>query len=126
MKLILQPEGSTICGQCCVAMVVGKPLKSVLATFCRGGRGTSPRIVRWVLNYYRYTPAPGLRKFKVQWELPPLCILKLTYTFRETGHWVVYNHGQIYCPGHGVCDYDEYEALSGGRLTHYLGFDKPR
>ena len=126
MKLIRQPEDSTICGQCCVAMVVGKPLKSVIATFCRGGRGTSPRIVRWVLNHYGFTPAPGLRKFKVKWELPPLCILKLTYPFRETGHWVVYNRGQIYCPGYGICDYDEYEAISGGRLTHYLGFDKPR
>ena len=126
MKLILQPEDSTICGQCCVAMVVGKPLKSVIATFCRGGRGTSPRIVRWVLNYYHFTPAPGLRKFKTQHQLPPLCLLKITYPHRETGHWVVYNAGQIYCPGHGIHSYDEYAARYGDFFTHYLGFDKPR
>lgn len=126
MKLVTQPEGSTICGQCCVAMVTGQPLKSVIATFCRGGRGTSPRIVRWVLKYYHFTPAPGLRKFKTRYELPPLCMLKLAYPFQEIGHWVVYNRGQIYCPAHGIFDYDEYEAVARGYFTHYLGFDRPR
>jgi hypothetical protein len=124
MKLILQPEGSSICGQCCVAMITGLPLKSVIATFCREDLGTGPRIVRWVLKYYHYKPNKRLLRFKKQSQLPALCMLKLTYRFQKIGHWVVYDTGDIYCPVHGICCYEDYEELAGGTLTHYLGFTK--
>ena len=125
MKLILQPEGSTICGQCCVAMIVGVPLKSCLNVFCHDW-ATSAKVVRWALKYYHYTPHKRLLRFKSEADLPALCILKLAYRFQKMGHWVVYNAGQVYCPTHGIHDYGQYEAVSGGTFTHYLGFTKTR
>lgn len=123
MKLILQPEGSTVCGQCCVAMVVGVSLGSCLTVFCHDW-ATSARNVRWALKYYHYKPNKRLLKFKKQEQLPTFCMLKLTYPFQKMGHWVVYDTGDIYCPVLGICCYEDYEELSGGTLTHYLGFTK--
>ncbi|MDO7888276.1 hypothetical protein [Hymenobacter cheonanensis] len=125
MKLITQPEGSTVCGQCCVAMIVGVSLNSCLTVFCHDW-ATSPKVLRWALKYYHYTPARRLLKIKLPALLPDLCILKLTYPFQQMGHWVVYNAGQIYCSVHGIYDYNKYEAVADGKLTHYLGFTKTK
>jgi hypothetical protein len=123
MKLITQPEGSSVCGQCCVAMVVGVSLNSCLTVFCHDW-ATSPKVLRWALKYYHYKPAKRLLRYKKQEQLPALCILKLTYPFQKMGHWVVYDTGDIYCSVHGIWSYENYEDISGGQLTHYLGFTK--
>jgi len=119
MKLIIQPEGSFVCGQCCVAMLVGVSLNSCLTVFCHDWEA-SPRAVRWALKYYHYQPHKRLLRFKKQAQLPALCLLRSKYT----GHWVVYDTGDIYCPVHGIYNYDDYEELTGGLLTHYLSFTK--
>ena len=123
MKLITQPEGSSVCGQCCVAMIVGVSLNSCLTVFCHDW-ATSAKVLRWALKYYHYKPSKRLLRYKKREVLPTLCILKLTYPFSKIGHWVVYDTGDIYCSVHGICNYDDYEELAGGTLTHYLGFTK--
>lgn len=119
MKLILQPLGSAVCGQCCVAMIVGVSLSSCLTVFCQDWTD-SARVMRWALKYYHYQPNPRLRRFKKQKQLPNLCLLMS----KHTGDWVVYDTGDIYCPTYGICNYADYEELTGGTLTHYLGFTK--
>jgi hypothetical protein len=123
MKLITQPEGSFVCGQCCVAMIVGVSLNSCLTVFCHDW-ATSPKVLRWALKYYHYKPNKRLLRYKRQEQLPSLCILKLTYPFQGGGHWVVYDTGDIYCPLHGIVNYEDYEETADGTLTHYLGFTK--
>lgn len=119
MKLILQPEGMSVTGQCCVAMVVGVSLNSCLTVFCQDYTDAA-KVIRWALSYYHYQPNPRMRRFKKQEQLPGLCMLWSKYT----GDWVVYDTGDIYCPVHGLVNYDDYDALTGGILTHYLGFIK--
>jgi hypothetical protein len=118
MNMILQPEGMSVTGQCCVAMVVGVSLNSCLTVFCQDYTD-SATVVRWALRYYHYH-TPKLRRFKKQAQLPSLCLL----WSKHTRDWVVYDTGDIYCPVHGLCNYDDYEEATGGTLTHYLGFTK--
>ena len=118
MKLILQPEGMTVTGQCCVAMVVGVSLNSCLTVFCQDYTDRTS-VVRWALRYYHYH-TDRLRRFKKQGQLPGCCLLWSKYT----GDWVVYDTGDIYCPIHGLCNYDDYEEATGGILTHYLMFTR--
>lgn len=119
MKLISQPEGLPVSGPCCVAMIAGVSLNSCLTVFCQDWTD-SARVMRWALKYYHYQPNPRLRRFKRQEQLPSPCLL----WSKHTGDWVVYDTGDIYCPTHGVVNYDDYEELTDGMLTHYLGFTK--
>jgi hypothetical protein len=66
------------------------------------------------------SPTRGCGALKKQEQLPTLCLIWSKYT----GDWVVYDTGDIYCPVHGLCNYDDYNELTGGVLTHYLGFTK--
>lgn len=121
MNLIIQPEGMTVTGQCCVAMVVGVSLGSCLTVFCQDYTDAA-KVMRWALKYYHYEPNPRMRRFKKQEQLPALCMLWSKYS----GEWVVYDTGDVYCPIHGICNYDDYQEAMGGMLTHYLGFTKTK
>jgi hypothetical protein len=119
MKVITQPEGLRVSGQCCVAMIVGVSLNSCLTVFCQDWTD-APRVMRWALKYYHYIPEKRLRRFKKQSQLPNRCLIWSKWS----GEWVVYDTGDIYCPTHGLCNYADYDELTGGMLTHYLGFTK--
>lgn len=75
MNLVLQPEGSNLCGQACVAMVMGISLEDA----CRllpSTTGTRPVRIRealsplgWVLGPRRAVLEPGrVHLGRVQWE----------------------------------------------------------
>ncbi|MDB5270083.1 MAG: hypothetical protein JWP58_3123 [Hymenobacter sp.] len=119
MHLQRQPRGSKICGHCCVAMVTGASLQEVIAQV--GHRhGTSARELGTALRAFGHQAHFKLTGFKKEASLPPRCILKQLWTSGEPGHWVVYDAGTIYCPGHGTYPYAEAVARTGGRFTAYL------
>jgi hypothetical protein len=119
MKLQLQPRGSKICGQCCVAMVAGVDVRQSIAQIGHM-HGTSARELGTALRALGHQAQFKLTGFKKEESLPRLCILKQIWTGREQGHWVVYHEGTVYCPGHGQYAYADAVALTGGRFTSYL------
>lgn len=126
MKLHLQPKGSTVCGQHCVAMLAGITPAQSIAEFGTTN-GTTTRQLATVLSRYGYRPANELRTFSDQATLPRLCVLKLNYGKDKNWHWVVYKDGLIYCPGLGIYDYkDVKEKNNGAEFTSYLELNPVR
>lgn len=119
MRLQLQPRGSKICGHCCVAMVAGVKLQQVIAQVGHM-HGTSAREVGLALRAFGHQAQFKLTTFKNEASLPTLCILKQMWANSEQSHWVVYNAGTIYCPGHGQYAFADAVATTGGRFTSYL------
>lgn len=121
MKLIIQPEGSSICGQCCVAMAIKKPLSTVIKVF---GHQHSTRTIELhrAFKYFGTITDKRLTRNKTNTVFPKICILKITYDWRKSnGHWVYYNKGICYCPSgdvHHWSDYLKYPLM--GRITSFL------
>ena len=100
-------------------MIADVELPKVIAQFGHM-RGTSAREVGMALRAFGYQAQFKLTPFKQEAALPRLCLLKQTWSHREQGHWVVYDNGTIYCPGHGLYAFGDALALTGGRFTSYL------
>lgn len=122
-RMVQQPEKSSICGHCCIAMVTGHELEEVIQLM--GHRhGTQTRELHRVLRDLGYSTDPYLTKIKTTFttRFPDIAILKITYDWRKhSGHWVYYEHGLVYCPSGDIrvwSDYVKFGAL--GRITSYL------
>jgi hypothetical protein len=114
LKLIRQPENSSLCGQACVATIVGVSLEESIAVFGTKG-GTRTKQVIAALRKLGIKCGDGLVSLKKS-QKPPLCIVKQHFDDCKHTHWVVYNNGLYYDPDVGV--YREY--VEGMRETSYL------
>lgn len=123
MKHYFQPEGSSTCGQHCVAMVADITPEQSIELFKSKG-GTRTRQLHEVFKKLKITTDSVLSRLKIDTVLPDLCILKIVYS-KTHSHWVVYRKGTIYCPGRGVYDYSEHEYTKElGKVTSYLTISK--
>jgi len=121
MDLIYQPKNSKSCGQHCVAMITGLDIEQVYELFGHK-HGTTFKMVSDVFkklgySYSRKKPVV----YHYQKELPDICMLLITWDENKKGHWVVYNKGEIYCPGDGVYAYSQKSfGERKGKTNHYL------
>lgn len=122
MRHYFQPEGSSTCGQHCVAMVADITPEESIKLFGSIG-GTRTKQLHEVFKKLNIKTEEKLSRIKKDTELPNLCILKIVYS-KTHSHWVVYNNGIVYCPGRGIYDYYEHEYLELGKVTSYLEINK--
>lgn len=114
IKWMQQPEGSSLCGQTCVAMIAGVTLEESIEAFGgkRGGTRTKDLVA-------------ALRKLGIECGDPPLiringqcypdtCIVKLHFNDRKNTHWTVWHEGRFYDP----------EAYPNFFINEFLGGNK--
>ena len=115
MKLIKQPEGSSLCGQACVAMLAGVSLEKSVSVFGKRG-GTTTKEVIAALK--KLGVKCGNKLFLAKNHImTPICIAKLHFSWDKSHtHWTIYHNGVFYDPAIGKTErYPE-----GVRVTSFL------
>jgi hypothetical protein len=117
MKLIRQPANSSLCGQSCVAMVLGVSLRKAILLTRRKG-------VTRISDLSR-----AMRKTRVEYKrftrtAPPRSIVFVKWNSQKVGHWVVYFRGRIYDPQlespTTLDKYRKYLRKKGGCIAGYF------
>lgn len=104
MKLILQPEGSALCGQACVAMAAGVSLERAIDAVGHEG-GTGTKEVVEALRDLGVCCADRLRRIsrrRPSWPKRGLIAIGRPATehgHKERQHWMLVWDGVIYDPG---------------------------
>lgn len=126
MRIVTQPEGSNICGHCCVSMVTGVDVEEIIKAIGHR-RGTRTKELVKVLRSYERECDDKLTRFSNYSGLPGLAIAKITYDWRKNnGHWVVLFYPLIVCPGGYIHHWTNYLGRSPfGRLTSFLSLTAP-
>lgn len=122
LTFVQQPPNSSLCGQCCVAMITGRKLEEVIRTMGTEG-GTRTRDVVDALLVFDVDCELELETLKRGQSPPPLCMAKC-HIFSDTKrwtHWIVIKDGIAYCPGHRAPfgPWMVYDAYCG-RVTSFL------
>jgi hypothetical protein len=99
MKLVRQPPGSNLCGQACIATLLGISLdEAVMLARVEGQTRTKDLTVALsafrVPHAPRWTPGPP--------ERDDTALLYFQSKDREAAHWVVWHRGKYYDPISGV------------------------
>ena len=101
MKILLQPEGSSLCGQACVAMLAGITLEESIKVF--GSRaGTSTKQVVEALRSLGVKCADGLTRITKSRGKSEACMVVQHFDGAKHTHWVVYLNGLYYDPSIGI------------------------
>lgn len=96
----IQPPNSSICGHCCLAVILGIPLQDAI-NLIGHERGTKTR------ELTRHFPH-GRMKRGIAFRYA-LCICRPRGRRRGNWHWVLHIDGKIYCPGIGhLVDVEHY------------------
>jgi len=121
IELVIQPKGSSICGHCCVAMITGKPLETVIKVIGHQ-HGTRTKEIHKAFGAFGIKTPPKLTRFTNHSGLPSLGVVKITYDWRKSsGHWMVIEYPVCYCPSGSILHWTEYLGKSPkGRLTSFL------
>lgn len=124
IKIQIQPKESNLCGQYCIAMILGINA-SIIIKKMKKKFGTSPKHLRNCLYDYGYKMDNFLNLNRH--ELPELCILKIRFKKKDKGHWVVCYKNTIYdsdpCLStnpSSIFDYliqDEFIIVSSAKIT---------
>ncbi len=117
ISLILQPQGSALCGQCCVAMAAGVPLEAAIAAVGHAKpRGTKTRELVAALRKLGVPAAERLKRTRKDLPVPPCprAILRTERTVARRWHWLLHWDGLTYDPAGRYPEYD------GWRITSYL------
>lgn len=121
IRLVLQPEGSGLCGQSCVAMVAGISLqRAIMAVGHESTRGTTTREIVEALVAVNINCSGRLRRVsRSRPALPARAIVAIHRPPSEKRngrwHWMLTWDGQMYDPG--GCWPDSYKDW---RITSYL------
>lgn len=125
-KLIVQADGTKICGPCCVAMALDAYPDQVMRKMRSIGGGTrTSQLIKAMREYYdvpdRLEKAHGR-------DLPDRAILKLTIEGQKSGHWALLWHAFIYDPGWGAFHVDNWlESVlthTRARITSFLRIEE--
>lgn len=117
MQLVRQPPGSNLCGQACVAMVLGRTLEGVRLLFDRWGLTRTRDLVEALIR----GGATGLREFRRVRRgvsLPAMAICRFRWPGLWKSHWVVWAEGKFWDP--------EEDGTCGARMTAYLPIEWKR
>lgn len=106
MNLVLQPEGSWLCGQACVAMVAGITLEQSIFTFGKRS-GTSTKDVVNALKKLGIKCGEKLLLAKSN-DRPRFCMCVLHFKNAKSTHWTIWNEEYFIDPAIGyVYDYSD-------------------
>jgi len=121
-RLIVEPDESGLCGQCCVAMAAGVSLKRVVKQMGKHTGGTYTKDVVAALRHFGVPCADRLRRVarsRPVW--PTRSILVIHRPPEEAGgrkakwHWLLAWDGKMYDPGNRWP-----EGYGKWRITSYL------
>lgn len=96
MKHVRQPRGSSLCGQACVAMVLGCSLDEACAIVERPSGTRTLDLVR-ALSGRGLEVGVRLRPWRGG-PLPPLAMLKVKFQGKARFHWVLARNGVVLDP----------------------------
>lgn len=101
-RLVLQPEGSALCGQCCVAMAAGVSLRRVIKLMGDSPAGVGTAEIRLALDSFGLKCAPRMRVVKD--KLGPVQVRRaLLHTVQRVpstvNHWTLLWDGGVFDPG---------------------------
>lgn len=99
MEPIKQPIGSSLCSQCCVAMLLNKPLEAVIAVMGEGRK--YPRELRRAFSSFAaFMGERSVESFRPDEIGVVFC--KIPRKGEEAAtHWLAYSHGVYYDPRDG-------------------------
>lgn len=119
-QLVRQPDDSTICGQCCVAMLTGASLRKVI-NLVGHKHGTKTKELAKVIRRLGYDCGDRLVRFKNSLRLVTVerALLKLTPPEGRNWHWVVWADHKVYDPCHHE-PIDSVHCYISGRVTSFL------
>jgi len=95
LKMIMQPEGSNLCGQACVAMLLGISLDESIKLIGKRGK-TRTRDLVTALKAKGCDCGTRL----IRGDFIGDCIIKMTFT-RTHSHWIIFYEGKFYDPSNG-------------------------
>ncbi len=135
IRLICQPKGSTLCGQCCLAMLLGQTLDDVIWDMGGWKRPTTIRQLARHLEHCGWHSTGRLRRLSSRTAWPETAIFKLVWKRNgrpvdRNWHWVLWAEGRFWDgrrPAHRTRA--QVERGSGGRtreLTSYLELSSTR
>ncbi len=96
MRLVLQPTGSNVCGQACVAMLAGCTIEEACALVGKKGKTRSRDLITALRSSGFFTGDRCVR-FRGFDCLPSTAILHLVHP--DWRHWALWNEGQVWDPG---------------------------
>lgn len=96
IRLITQPPNSSICGQCCVAMITGLELSDVIKRL--GDKGTRWSQLREFLYEQGIDCSTTLTRCKKLSDLSPTCIVRLYLNHTSASHWMIRHKDLVYDP----------------------------
>jgi hypothetical protein len=96
MRHIKQPKESSLCGQACVAMILGCDLRVAQKLVGRNGATRTSHLVR-ALRLASVEVADKLKPW-CGGALPFTAILRIKFRKRVLGHWVLKHGDQIFDP----------------------------
>ena len=114
MRLVKQPEGSVLCGQCCVATIAGVTCGRAVMAMGHKGRTRTKDLVL-ALGALGIDSGPG---WKMGFPKCPTAIIRFTHPSRGS-HWVVWHKKKYYDPIAGVSR-KPVDYLSESRVTSHL------
>lgn len=116
LRLIRQPEGSSLCGQCCLAMAAGVPLETALRAIGhrRASGTTTADLVAGLARLGISSQSRCRRISRATPAYPPRSLLVVRNGTGKRYHWMLHWDGIIYDPSGRWPDYE------GWRITSYL------
>jgi len=118
MDLIIQPKGSSLCGQAVVAMAAGISLEESIRIFGHRHATRTKEVARVLNTLGIQCPSRRLKPLTDRDPRPTRAIIKEIYgpTRKRKSHWVLLWDGKVYDP-------DPHDA-PGAKYSSYLGIDK--
>lgn len=121
MKLVRQPKDSSVCGQSCVATLLGISLHEAIGLVGKKGKTNVKHLVGPLSNKFDIK-TNKLSRLKAAELLPEFAIIRVRWNKKES-HWIIKKYETIYDPAAGVaelCHYLDCIHSVGGRITSYL------
>lgn len=113
MERIDQPEGSNLCGQACVAMLLGISLEEATGRVKHRGC-TNWKMLRRALVAGGLACGEQLYRVTARRQVPDLALCHVRFGRGRVTHWIVMERGMVYDP-------DPWTARGGGNALSHWG-----
>ena len=125
LKHVQQPEGNSLCGQSCVAILCNIDLESAISAVGTKGATRHKQLAN-VFDQYGWTAENKLTRFTKNTKIPKTCLIKVHWATKGRTHWVLKHNFWLHDPllPKPVFWSEKYlkpnRAVSQDRMTSYL------